>query len=909
MTCNFFGFLVFLGIVCLCRPGHGKEEEVVSCEELRDVERCYWKGQKKIAINSSSSCDFDCWYNPSEKSPIRLGVHNLEGSLPAFVTMRQRDYAQSWTLPVIGPYKNQFYGSIEVMACPTIEYKNETLHISIATSVEHNIFLNLRIRNQSFDFSDARMEFNISVSPVSAWYQLYQWKDGVDTILVTVEPNVKDDEPICSLLSLQDAKCPAKTMPDDARSQGKYQTFRESAAMVANKENFKNGVFVVVIPLMDDSLCLGMKTSNITQRTKQVRVKIETQQSIGSVWHIYVFTGIGLSLFLVIATFVIKRMLDKSLTLEKEDEGDEPLLGGDDDNIFGGTGPNDMESSIGSRGSGAQSPAQVVQTTMGIGVLQTGPSPNMHVDSMETPHEGNVFNNVDSEDENPIHREKHTQPAIASAPPAGSNLVLGPGSSIYPTLPKMFDEDSGQMVPRTMFAPASTHAPPQRTLKIDNTYNPRFTWWWKTVHVWEGMTANSSVSDVGFQHNLLIIAVFTALPMIQLVMHTLQMRSLSGNEDFCYYNAKCMVQAGIFPDFSRVFTNLGYLVAGAAMFYITRHHKILTERIWKKNIIKTLPKDRTLDMSGGFINHDVGVSRHYGLFKSLGHGLIVQGIMSSLYHFCPNNVTIRFDMMFMFLMTVVMVVGVWGLRHTDVTRHVYPTVGIVAIALALSQCREWVRPWLFWMLMDTLHLGLMISTGVQLSLLDTWSFSPHVMVQTFRGYFPLMKKMKEKLSSLDNESTFKVLRGIRLGTAATANIAIAIYGPIAEPDDVYTYILVICLTNMGLYVLNYIGTKKIIFKERGTKLAWMSLSFASVLWPIALCFFGFHTVDTVKTCSSQATPSVSRIYNSHCILWGVFDSHDIWHVTSALALFFTFVGMLTLDDDLAYSSSQKIPVF
>lgn len=84
-------------------------------------------------------------------------------------------------------------------------------------------------------------------------------------------------------------------------------------------------------------------------------------------------------------------------------------------------------------------------------------------------------------------------------------------------------------------------------------------------------------------------------------------------------------------------------------------------------------------------------------------------------------------------------------------------------------------------------------------------------------------------------------------------------------------------------------------------LLYILLSFA--FWAAALYFFINRTI------SWALTPAQSRLYNKPCELLNFFDSHDIWHFLSALAMFFSFMVLLTLDDDLIDVHRSQIPVF
>lgn len=59
----------------------------------------------------------------------------------------------------------------------------------------------------------------------------------------------------------------------------------------------------------------------------------------------------------------------------------------------------------------------------------------------------------------------------------------------------------------------------------------------------------------------------------------------------------------------------------------------------------------------------------------------------------------------------------------------------------------------------------------------------------------------------------------------------------------------------------------------------------------------------------KLTPAESRTYNMPCALLKFYDYHDIWHLLSAAAMFFSFMLLLTLDDDIMHKPHSKIPVF
>ncbi|KAJ8935537.1 hypothetical protein NQ314_012741 [Rhamnusium bicolor] len=59
----------------------------------------------------------------------------------------------------------------------------------------------------------------------------------------------------------------------------------------------------------------------------------------------------------------------------------------------------------------------------------------------------------------------------------------------------------------------------------------------------------------------------------------------------------------------------------------------------------------------------------------------------------------------------------------------------------------------------------------------------------------------------------------------------------------------------------------------------------------------------------NVTPAESRQWNQGCVLLNFYDKHDVWHLLSALALYFSFMFLMCLDDDIVDKNQNEIPVF
>lgn len=810
---------------------------------------CRFNSSQKVNISSSNPCIFKCHYNPAEFNPIRFEVHltyKHPAQDPTFVTVKQRYFINSWTLPIMFPDhgENQKFTSIEKMLCPPTNLQNETVEFYLTTESTKNISFILDVSNQSYVLS---MGDNVTVkaTPVSPWVKLYKWNKE-DSVLVTADSRDNSDT-VCSILALQNAKCPVYADEAEVRAGGtQFQTFTSRAGMVARRVDFPDGVHIIVVPLPDDDPCTlaVSERANHTSRQKSVILQVYSHSTIASTWYVFLLTAGAMATVVSSFTALSIRMIRRNLTSEPvalEDEDERSLLGD-------------------SGNSGTHSRIRI-EEMVGVSVLPDG-------ETGRTMSEGS-------------RREGGSQERpFVSASLSDGHLSRNVSSEPYGRL--QIDNGSRDLQPLPYAVP-STHAPHQAVLNFSASFNPRLVCWWKRLAVYELQTADAQVAEIGFQNNILIMAVFTALPTTELVRSYLKLLLYHGQEDQCFFNSRCLTAFGTLPDFARVFTNIGYILCGAAFIIIVKEHKKFTQNILRQY---------------SAIN-SVGVSRHYGLFMSVGYGLFIQGVMSSLYHTCPNSVTIRFDMMFMYVVAVAAVVSMWGFRHGDVTHHVYPTMVMIGMILLMAEAREWVSQAAFWSILSLFYVFLMVTNTILLSKYGVWSFSPYKMLMVWKGWRPVAEKLHKELWG--SATTAKPLQIVRIFIGLVINSAIILFGCLADPN-IYSYILMVCLINMGLYFLNYI-IAKICERESVRALPIIALGLSLLLWILALVAFFFHSTD------SEASPSTSRAKNSPCEFFGVFDTHDVWHLLSALALFTFFVGILTLDDDLCHTCSDKIHVF
>lgn len=145
-------------------------------------------------------------------------------------------------------------------------------------------------------------------------------------------------------------------------------------------------------------------------------------------------------------------------------------------------------------------------------------------------------------------------------------------------------------------------------------------------------------------------------------------------------------------------------------------------------------------------------------------------------------------------------------------------------------------------------------------------------------------------------------RMLLLVIANAVNWFFAIYGVAATPSDFATYLLTILIVNGILYLAFYV-IMKLRNKEKLLFFPSVVLCMTLVCWIFALRFFLSNLT------SWQKSPARSREGNKKCYLLEFYDYHDVWHFLSACALFLSFLGLLTLDDDLLKTPRHHIPVF
>uniref|UniRef100_A0A4W4ERG1 SID1 transmembrane family, member 2 n=1 Tax=Electrophorus electricus TaxID=8005 RepID=A0A4W4ERG1_ELEEL len=374
--------------------------------------------------------------------------------------------------------------------------------------------------------------------------------------------------------------------------------------------------------------------------------------------------------------------------------------------------------------------------------------------------------------------------------------------------------------------------------------------------------------------NIATIAVFYALPVIQLVITYQTVVNVTGNQDICYYNFLCAHPLGALSSFNNILSNLGYVMLGLLFLLIVLQRDILHNRALMRNDTPAL---------------ECGIPKHFGLFYAMGTALMMEGLLSACYHVCPNYTNFQFDTSFMYMIAGLCMLKLYQKRHPDINASAYSAYACLAAVIFFSVLGVVFGKGntAFWVVFSVIHIVATMLLSTQLYYVGRWRLDSGILRRIlYVIYTDCIRQCSGPIG----------FRGVCVCVHRAA------YGLIKRPNDFASYLLAIAICNLLLYFAFYI-IMKLRSGERVLFLALVCILFTAVVWGFALFFF-FQGLSTW-----QKTPAESREHNRDCILLSFFDDHDIWHFLSSIAMFGSFLVLLTMDDDLDTIQREKIYVF
>nr|XP_018910555.1 PREDICTED: SID1 transmembrane family member 1-like [Bemisia tabaci] len=373
--------------------------------------------------------------------------------------------------------------------------------------------------------------------------------------------------------------------------------------------------------------------------------------------------------------------------------------------------------------------------------------------------------------------------------------------------------------------------------------------------------------------NLLTVAVFYSLPVVQLVFTYQKVLNMSGNQDMCYYNFLCSHRLLQISDFNHVFTNIGYILLGLLFILL----------VYRKDAACQLHSTK-------------GIPHHFGLYYSMGTALMMEGILSACYHICPNHSNIQFDTSFMYIIAMLSMLKIYQNRHSDINASAYTTYLVLACVIFIGMCGILNGSFIFYVVFTALHIITCFFLSLQIYYMGRWKLGFHSFKRTIIEFFTNLRAgLRHCKPMYPNRMVLLIL-----GNACNWGLAVHLW--MSNRSNFATYLLIIFMANLILYLTFYI-TMKLLSGERILLQPSLYIIFAVIFWGASGYFF------TSRSTNWQLTPAESRTYNKSCMLLKFYDNHDIWHLISAGSMFFSFMVLLTLDDDLKDKERKLIPVF
>lgn len=188
-----------------------------------------------------------------------------------------------------------------------------------------------------------------------------------------------------------------------------------------------------------------------------------------------------------------------------------------------------------------------------------------------------------------------------------------------------------------------------------------------------------------YNWNLMTIAIFYGLPVVQLVLTYQNLTNSTGNQDMCYYNFLCAHPLGLVKDFNHIFSNLGYVMLGILFVMIVSRKEYLHSKL-------------SLDHRKKF-----GIPQHFGMYYAMGLALIMEGIMSGCYHVCPNHTNFQFDTAFMYTISILILLKIYQTRHPDINANAYTAFGVLAFIIFIGVIGVLHGSIYFWIFFTAIH--------------------------------------------------------------------------------------------------------------------------------------------------------------------------------------------------------------
>ncbi|KAG8202132.1 hypothetical protein JTE90_010493 [Oedothorax gibbosus] len=282
----------------------------------------------------------------------------------------------------------------------------------------------------------------------------------------------------------------------------------------------------------------------------------------------------------------------------------------------------------------------------------------------------------------------------------------------------------------------------------------------------------------------------------------------------------------------------------------------------------------------------------------MGWALIMEGVLSGSYHTCPNETNFQFDTAFMYVIATLCMLKLYQSRHPDITAKSHTTWIVLSVVIILGFGGVVGRGLFVWIPFVIAHVFVTIVVSAKIYYMGRWKLNCSICRRKCQSITPDKIDVAAPSTRPIYSGRFIILSRI----AVLLNFSLDIVGIILQPPNFGICLLSIFVANLLMYLVYY-SFMKIWHKEGIRWIPIMYFVLACICWVPAICFF------EVKNTSWEVTPAESRERNKHCIIFNFFDHHDVWHFLSSCAIFFSYMVLFTLDDNLNTTPRSRIRVF
>ncbi|NXU43492.1 SIDT2 protein, partial [Drymodes brunneopygia] len=574
--------------------------------------------------------------NRTEGVRVSVNVLSDHKDRPVLFVVRQKEAVVSFQVPLIlrGLYQRKYaYQEVSRTLCqPQTKAEVETQHFYVDVStLSLNTSYQLRVTRVENFVLRTNERFSFNATAAQPQYFKYEFPEEVDSVIVKVTSAMAFP---CSVISIQDILCPVYDLDNNVAFIGMYQTMTKKAAITVQKKDFPSHSFYVVVvvktedeacggalpyyPLSKDSspglwwgchhgLCVGtswgqraepcpclLPDEPVDQHNRQKTLEVMVSPAITSEAYVRsVLFCLGIFLSFYILTLLIacwescrqhkRKGLLAAMDSPSLDTGHSRSI----PDSFLNHGPYDSYG-YGSFGNGSSSSTEGITDSLGSAEVS--------------------YSYVGQEQ---FKRRTPSAPmrplSIAMGERSLENVAGRPRldslSSVeeddYDTLADI-DYDKNVIRTKQYLCVADLARKDKRVLR--KKYQ---------IYFW----------------NIATIAVFYALPVIQLVITYQTVVNVTGNQDICYYNFLCAHPLGNLSAFNNILSNLGYVLLGLLFLLIILQREINYNRALLRNDTHAL---------------ECGIPKHFGLFYAMGTALMMEGLLSACYHVCPNYTNFQF---------------------------------------------------------------------------------------------------------------------------------------------------------------------------------------------------------------------------------------------------------------------------